>query len=76
MLNDFDHGFGMSGFACNRSLTIECPECDGEGQREYEVKEYGGPPGAYSPFKEVMLECQRCNGEGEIWPEDEDYCDE
>ena len=76
MLSEFDHGFGTSSFGCKRLLTIECPECNGEGRREYEVMEYGGGPGAYSPYRDVVLECQRCNGDGEILPEDEDYCDE
>ena len=76
MLNEFDTGYVPLGFQCRKSLTIECPECNGEGRREYEVMEYGGAPGAYSPYRDVMLECQRCNGDGEIMCENEEYCDE
>jgi DnaJ-class molecular chaperone len=52
-------------------MTI-CPECDGDGQRWYEVKRYGGPPGAYSPFEDVFMTCERCDGTGEVRCEEED----
>lgn len=55
-----------------RSPTVECPECGGEGKAIYEVKQYGGPPGAYSPFEEKELECQQCHGAGELEVSDED----
>ena len=77
MFSEFDCHYVPLGLLSYKSTpTKECPECNGEGRREYEVMEYGGLPGAYSPFKDVMLECQRCNGEGEIIIEEEDYCDE
>lgn len=48
-----------------------CPECGGDGQRWYEVKRYGGPPGAYSPFEDVFMTCEQCDGTGEVWDEEE-----
>lgn len=46
--------------------TATCPECDGEGEREYETIRYGLGPGAYSPYQDVMMECHVCQGSGEI----------
>ena len=57
-------------------LVNECSECGGDGQCEYEVKEFGGPPGAYSPFREVLMECQACEGTGEVLNDNEAYDDE
>lgn len=49
----------------------ECSECLGAGEREYEVMCYGGPPGAYSPYQDVVMECHVCQGSGEIDIEEE-----
>ena len=77
MLKGYDQALYEKGFQFNRNDDcIECPECDGSGEATYEVKRYGGLPGPDCLYEEVVLECKRCKGEGEIWPEDEDYCDE
>lgn len=51
-------------------MEVICPECDGHGQLFYEVMRYGGPPGAYSPFDEVLMDCELCEGSGEIADEE------
>ena len=54
----------------------ECPECEGEGQMEYEVTYYGGGPGAYSPFRDVLMACQTCEGIGEVFSNEEEIYDD
>lgn len=45
---------------------VTCPECDGDGQLEYEVAEadWGAPKGGELVGK--MMTCELCEGSGEI----------
>ena len=62
--------YAFAPYRCT-DLEVECDECGGEGQAMYEVTRYGGGPGAYSPFEDVMMECQKCRGVGYVEVEEE-----
>jgi DnaJ-class molecular chaperone len=50
---------------------IDCPECDGEGDLEYEraVPMSNSNPHGY--YEDYWAECENCGGNGQIEPEEE-----
>lgn len=51
---------------------IPCPECDGQGQVEYEIAVHASNSNPYGYLTSKWCECERCFGAGELRAEDED----
>ena len=60
--------------------TKRCPECEGQGQREFERVHRASASNPYGDIEGYMAECDNCHGTGEIEIEVEeedmiDMCD-
>jgi DnaJ-class molecular chaperone len=53
----------------------DCPECDGEGQVEYEVPVHASNSNPYGFLDSVWGQCGNCRGSGLVEIEDEDLMD-
>jgi len=51
---------------CAKRVKQVCPECNGEGSKEYMVHQYDA-----DRWLSEISTCERCNGRGVIWVEDE-----
>ena len=52
-----------------------CPECEGQGQREFERVHRASASNPYGDIEGYMAECDNCHGSGEIEVEEEDMID-
>ena len=55
-------------------ITKPCPECEGQGQREFERVHRASASNPYGDIEGYMAECDNCHGSGEI--EDDEYDEE
>lgn len=56
--------------------TKPCPECNGEGEREFERVHRASASNPYGDIEGYMAECDNCHGSGEIEDDEEDMlCD-
>ena len=56
--------------------TKPCPECEGQGQREFERVLRASASNPYGDIEGYMAECDNCHGSGEIEDDEEDMlCD-
>ena len=55
---------------------IPCPECDGQGQVEYEVAVPMSFSNPYGYLDTKWCECERCMGAGELRAEEPEHDDE
>lgn len=63
----------MTSYSNQYPNEIECPECGGEGECEYEVSVVDYQHGGY--LKGEVMTCQRCHGDGFIGAGEEDELD-
>lgn len=52
--------------------TKRCPECEGQGQREFERVCRASASNPYGDIEGYMAECDNCYGSGEIEVDEED----
>jgi DnaJ-class molecular chaperone len=52
--------------------TKPCPECEGQGQREFERVCRASASNPYGDIEGYMAECDNCHGLGEIEYDEED----
>ena len=55
--------------------TKPCPECEGQGQREFERVHRASASNPYGDIESYMAECDNCHGLGEIEDDAEDEID-
>lgn len=53
-------------------ITKPCPECEGQGQREFERVHRASASNPYGDIEGYMAECDNCHGSGEIEYDEED----
>ena len=52
-----------------------CPECEGQGQREFERVHRASASNPYGDIESYMAKCDNCSGSGEIDDDAEDEID-
>jgi hypothetical protein len=55
--------------------TKPCPECNGQGQREFERVHRASASNPYGDIESYFADCDNCEGSGEIEVEEEDMID-
>jgi len=60
----------MTSYSNQYPAEIECPECEGEGELEYEVAVVDYDHGGYLAGK--FMDCERCGGNGYLVVDEED----
>jgi len=56
--------------------TKPCPECEGQGQREFERYCRASASNPYGDIEGYMAECDNCHGSGEIEDDEEEEEDD